>query len=137
MKLAIEYAGDYQRAYMEAYSSENPESARANSYRLIQDDTIRKQIDDGLNELSDIRKQATIEATREHAKDVVLSRERCLEIASKIAKGSVRRHGSRVIVPNDTERLKAVEMLWKMQNFDGLDEDKNFGVIKPELPKAK
>lgn len=146
MELSIQYAGDYQRAYMDAYGIANADTARVNCYKLLRNATIRQQVDSGLNELANIRKQATIEATKEHVKEIVLSRERCLEITSKIALGSARRIDvseqgkppqKKTIVPSDTERLKAIEMLWKMQNFDGLDEDKLFGVIKPELPKTK
>jgi hypothetical protein len=58
----------------------------------------------------------TTDLEKGRAKQAVLSREELLTIASTIARGGGRQVGTEILIPTDSDRLKACDFLSKLEN---------------------
>ena len=113
VELSIQYAPDWERAYLEAYGC-NIATARSASFRLMQNVTIRNEIDTALHKIVTAREEITNQVIKEEVKAQILSREQRMEIASNIAKGESWKTGGVHVVPSASDRIRALDYLAKM-----------------------
>jgi hypothetical protein len=77
---------DAIKAYQKAYPKAQTESARVESYRILQDPTIATYIKEKQDKIRLERENSQIEAVKSEASTNILQREKALEMASNIAK---------------------------------------------------
>ena len=73
-------------SYQKAYPKAQTESARVESYRILQDPTIATYIKEKQDKIRLERENSQIEAVKSEASTNILQREKALEMASNIAK---------------------------------------------------
>lgn len=82
-------------------------------------DRYWKEANDAYNKTREAIKEQLqgelLEAEKERTKKAILTKEERMEIASKIAKGDGRRVGKEVLIPSDTERIRALDYLAKVE----------------------
>jgi len=74
----------------------------------------KEQHSEAMQKIKDAKEAVTIEQTKKDAERLYLSRAERMEIAFKIAMGKYRSVGGELFVPTDSDRLKALDYLAKM-----------------------
>lgn len=136
IQLAIEYETDNARAYAEAYDVpiEKKDSARTNSYALIQNHTIADAIKKGIAENRKRREKIREKEEAKAIKRRIASRDDILAFFTKVMENDkpVKIDG-KVIIPRMADRLAAATKLWDI-NYANDSNDTN-GTIVINIPK--
>lgn len=74
-----------------------------------------------LDKANEIKEKESFEAAKSQAKKEILTKDEALEILSKIAKGTARQiktdSGNETIIPSDSDRVRAVSELSKIEGW--------------------
>lgn len=123
VELAIQYAPDFVKAYQEAYNTPSQGAAKTNCSRLLKNADVKQAIDHGLAEIAGARTEAAKETAKSEAVRDILTQGEALEILSKIARGEARQIGKRKIIPNDRDRISAIEKSAQMSGWNAATEN--------------
>ena len=69
-------------------------------------------------EIENAKNEKFIRNAKTAAKSMVLSRDESIEILSKIAQGSARKVGERMLIPSDSERTRAITVLAELNGWN-------------------
>jgi len=65
-----------------------------------------------------IKNEVLEEETKESLKKAIIVRDEALEILTSIAKGTARAVKNEIVMPSDSERVKAIQQISKMQGWE-------------------
>lgn len=118
-KLTNGLTEDAIRCYQIAYPKSKVESARVESYKLLQNPTIEKYINEYRENIRIERENNTLNQLKSQDNSKILQREKVLEMASNVVKLAY----NQVVTSKGSDKAvyafsSAVQVLNKMQGFD-------------------
>lgn len=113
---------DAVKSYQKAYPKAKDETARVNSYTLLQITTIAEYVKDKQDKIRNERENSQIDAIKSESKANILQREKALEMVSNVAKIQYNKIVSKDSKANSSDVMAFNGTIERLAKFDGWDE---------------
>jgi phage terminase small subunit len=113
---------DAIKSYQKSYPKAKSESARVESYKLLQNTTISAYIKDKQDKIRLERENSHVEAIKNESKANILQREKALEMVSNVAKIQYNKIVAKDSKANSSDVMAFNGTIERLAKFDGWDE---------------
>ena len=113
---------DAIKSYQKAYPKAKDETARVNSYTLLQITTIAEYVKDKQDKIRNERENSHIETIKNESKANILQREKALEMVSNVAKIQYNKIVAKDSKANSSDVMAFNGTIERLAKFDGWDE---------------
>jgi phage terminase small subunit len=113
---------DAIKSYQKAYPKSKSESARVESYKILQNPTISAYIKDKQDKIRLERENSHVEAIKNESKANILQREKALEMVSNVVKIQYNKIVAKDSKANSSDKMAFYAGVERLSKMDGWDE---------------
>jgi phage terminase small subunit len=113
---------DAVKSYQKAYPKSKSESARVESYKILQNPTISAYIKDKQDKIRLERENSHLEAIKNESKANILQREKALEMVSNVVKIQYNKIVAKDSKANSSDKMAFYAGVERLSKMDGWDE---------------